>query len=175
MNDGYSLLWISILYVIGAIIKKENIEDKISCKFLIVIILVLYLFTYLWKVMYGRLISFPFNMDSNFFVNKYNSPTIMLIGIAYVILFAKFKISEKFHGLIYYFSKNCFSAYIINTNRFIYGYVIADLFVMNIDKECILLLLVIYAVMFVIISVLIDKLREKIFIHLSSYKLPRIT
>ena len=163
MNDGYSLLWISILYVIGAIIKKEKIEDKVSCKNAIVIILVMHLFTYLWKVMYGRFISVPLNLDGNFFVNKYNSPTIMLIGIAYVILFAKIRISEKFHGLISFFSKNCFSAYIINTNRFIYGYIIADLFVLNMDKKYILILLIIYAVLFVVVSVLIDKLRDRLF------------
>ena len=163
MNDGYSLLWISILYVIGAIIKKEKIEDKVSCKNAIVIILVMHLFTYLWKVMYGRFISVPLNLDGNFFVNKYNSPTIMLIGIAYVILFAKLNISEKFHGLISFFSKNCFSAYIINTNRFIYGYIIADLFVLNMDKKYILILLIIYAVLFVVVSVLIDKLRDRLF------------
>ena len=173
MNDGYSLIWICILYITGGLIKKEKIEKRISKWLMAVLIAFLYLCTWLWKVLYGILFTIPLSVDSNFFINKYNSPTIVLISVFYVMLFARLNIPNCFHKEISFFSKNSFSAYILNTNRFFYGYILADLFVkpISIMHSYVVILIVIFSILFFIFSVLIDKLRVILFKILQINKL----
>lgn len=88
LNGGYSVLWILALYIIGAILKKTNMFHNIKNYKLLVLIIILYIITYLYKI-YGFEISvFNLKLYKDSLVS-YISPTILLISVFYVIIFSK--------------------------------------------------------------------------------------
>lgn len=116
LNWGYSALWLIILYAIGAWIKKCDITNKISAKTAWLTLGVSFAATCIIKALPD-----PFRIGS---ISFYTSPTILLIAMAYVIVFAKWQPKEKTAKIIGFFAPAAFGVYLIHDNNHIRAFAI---------------------------------------------------
>lgn len=161
LSTGYSFVWLSILYIMGAIMKKYKIGEKIKPLKSLIYIFLLVIITYLWKI-YG--IEYGSLIDKELFIS-YCSPTIVGMAILYVIMFSKIEFSKLFQKIIKFLAPGAFAIYILNCQRFIWLYVIKDRFSYLAEASPYLIIskILLFSVAFVILSLLIDKVRAYIF------------
>lgn len=168
LQAGYSFLWIMILYILGAIMKKCNIGSKLKNWHIILGITILLLFTFIYKI-YG--ISF-FRINKDTFVS-YVSPTILGISILYIIGFSRIKFNSFMKKIISFAGPSAFTVYILNNHPLIWQHVMNGLFI-SIANASIIKLIVYplsFAILFTICSILIDRLRIVLFKFLNINKL----
>lgn len=160
LNDGYSCFWLILLYLLGSIIKKCNIGKSLKRYKCIIIMVLLYLLTYFYKI-YGNDISIlNIKIGKEIFIS-YTSPTIVGIAIYYIIIFSQIKYNIFFKKIIRYVSSSAFVCYIINSHRFIVEYVIKEYF-NKIDNHSTLNVFINifgFSLLFFILSIVIDKIR----------------
>lgn len=119
-KNGFSFLWLAVLYSIGAYLKKYHSHYKKRPS--------LYLAMYFFSVITTCLIKFIAEHVS--LVNngtgqeytrlmEYTSPFILLSGISLLLLFSTLKLSPKYYQPISFFSRSSFSTYLIHEHPFI--------------------------------------------------------
>ena len=171
LNGGYSFVWLVLLYILGASIKKCNIGKNLKNYQCIIAVLCLCFITYLYKI-YGLKISIlNLKITRNFLVS-YTSPTILAIAILYVINFSKLKFNNFSKRIIKFAAPSAFTIYILNNHRLIWDHIMENLFV-NISNRSIIKIFICitgFASLFVIISILLDKIRILLFnkIHIKT-------
>lgn len=164
LAEGYSVLWIVLLYVLGAIIKKCEIGKNLKFSFSVLGIFFLCLLTWFYKI-YGIEIKVSrFTIQKNLFVS-YTSPTILGVAILYIIAFSKVQFNEISQNIIKFIAPSTFAIYLLNNQRFVYDYSMKDSFSWLASES--LIKIFIYVVGFSIIfftgSIIIDKIRIKLF------------
>lgn len=167
LDDGYSFLWLLLLYIMGAIIKKCQIEKKIKNYKIYLGVICLTAITYLYKIYGFNLVISDIKMTNDLFIS-YTSPTILLIAILYTIYFSKIHFNDIVKKIIKFITPSAFAIYLINTHRLVWKYVIDNLFV-DIAKGSIIKIIlypIAFSFVFVIVVILIDKIRQYIFKHL---------
>ena len=162
LKGGYSFVWLSFMYVIGAIIKKEDIINKLSCKILFVGFASALLITWLSKVVLHFMGSFFSKIES--MLVSYCSPTIVVMSVCLLCLFAKAKIT-KLQKLISFFASSAFSVYLIHDNFQIRALLISGNFAFLNDYNAFLIPVMVFAFALgiFVICTLIDKIRVLLF------------
>ena len=160
LEKGYSFIWILLLYIMGAIIKKCDIGRNMKEWKAAVGILILVIVTYLYK-MYG----YTNDTITKDILVSYISPTILLSAVLYVIWFSKMKFNNIMKKIIKFAAGSAFSIYIINNHQVVWDNLMNRLFVEIANKELIGIIIhpLIFSVLFVIAAILIDKVRIFIF------------
>ena len=102
VKSGYSPLWLMIMYYMGAYIKKYRIAEKTPRCFSVI--------GYVSCV----LISFLFCRNGKYHLMKYNSPTMVLCGVALLLIFARMRFGRNASRIIMYFSSATFGVYLIH-------------------------------------------------------------
>ncbi len=156
LGNGYTFVWLVIMYLIGAWLKKCEIPKKTKAVSAIVTLIICMTVTCLLKF---------FSLENKDFFVSYISPTVILMAICYVILFSKMKFNRFFNAIIKFFAPATFGVYLIHeqslirasciSNRFIW---IADLSLKEIPVAIIGCVLLIF-----IICLVIEKIRMGIF------------
>lgn len=164
LENGYSVIWLLVCYIIGGVIKKCKYGILIKWQLALIMILVLGLLTLVYAK-YG--ITFDLgrlHINKNTFIN-YSSPTMLASAILYLILFSKLNIKSKYSKYISALSGNVFAAYLINTNYYVFNYIMLNAFVFLLNLSVIYMIgiVIIFSIIFVIFSAFIDKLRVKLF------------
>lgn len=164
LSSGYSFVWIAILYVMGAIIKKCKIGCKAKPIFLLFGIIILSLIGWVWKIYGFEFKVFNITVTKDFFVT-YTSPTVLGSAILYVLWFSKMHIKSVTQKIITFAAPGAFAAYILNTHPLILQYTIDKIFVPIIDRNFILIWIAVltFSFCFLILSILIDRIRILIF------------
>ena len=130
----------------------------------------MYTITYLYK-MYGleyKMYDFKYaiwdvTITKDLFVS-YTSPTILMVAILYLIGFSRIKFSTLFTKIIKFSSSASFAIYILNNHRLIWTFMISDLFLpLTNNLAKVIVYPIIFSLGFVIIAILIDKLRQLLF------------
>lgn len=164
MAGGYSFIWLLILYLLGAALKKWNIGAGMRPAAAIGGIVCLIAVSWLWKI-YGV----PFQLlgvtvDNSLFVS-YTSPTIVGTGILYVVWGSRVKLPPAAEKLIAFLAPGAFAAYLLNNQRFIWRHVMSERFaalaaapVGALAGEVLL-----FSASFVVLAILIDKVRMRLF------------
>ena len=162
-KKGYSFVWLLVLYIVGGFIGKYNLNIKFS-KILMLLLFVLCValeFGSLYLTNYMKLKGvekFKYSLVS------YMSPTMLLSGIALLVLFSKLKLG--FLGkIISFLSPLCFSVYLIHEHKVIRNKYIAGQFERFLDyptKEMVISI-VITVISIFCIGIFIDFFRECLF------------
>ncbi len=165
LNEGNSYIWIVLLYVLGSIMKKCEILKNVKTYKLIIGIILVYAVTYLYWL-YGV----KFSMMNNLSVTRYQlisyiSPTILISAIFQVVLFSRLKFNNIGKKIIKFMVSSAFAVYLINTNFLVWRFVMNDLFVGIAHSSVIKILVYVFgfSILFVIGSILIDKIRIFLF------------
>lgn len=160
LQVGYSVIWLIILYIMGAIIKKCEIGKNIKTYQALLIIWFLGIITFVF---------FKFGFETELIKNdvfiSYTSPTVLGMAIFYLIGFSKIKFSDGLMKIIKFTSSSAFAIYLINDNILIRENYIKNIFIniVNDSTFIIILHLLLFSIMFISLSLIIDKIRIIIF------------
>ncbi len=164
LTNGYSFTWLLLLYILGGAIKKCKLGRNMKNYQIVLGIILLYGITYINKLS-GILIA------KNLFIS-YTSPTILLVAMLYVIGFSRIKLNKTLIKIVKFSASSVFAVYLINTNKLIWQYYITNLFVFLAKKPIIEIITIpiAFSILFVILSILIDKIRKLLFkiLHISN-------
>ncbi len=148
-NHGYSALWLIVLYIIGALMKKIKLFEQRKSWVLIIVWLFCIFIAYFIYIYFEekRLID-------------YLSPTILLSGMIMVVLFSRMKPSPK---IISKLSPLAFGVFLLQRNTVLWGY-IKNAFAFVAKSNIVIGLLYSFGIALVIFSVglIVEFLRAKI-------------
>lgn len=162
-KNGYSFVWLLVLYIIGGFIGKYNLNIKFSkiLMLLLFIVCVALEFGNLYLTNYMKLKGVE---NFKYTLVSYTSPTMLLSGIALLVLFSKLKLG--FLGkIISFLSPLCFSVYLIHEHKVIRNKYIAGQFERFLDyptKEMVISITITVISIFCI-GIFIDFFRECLF------------
>lgn len=119
---GQSMIWLILLYIIGAWLKKCKISSTVDRKIALSVIVICIVITWIEKQY------IPVIGGSGFLYSNI-SITVLLQAISYVIIFSGFKIDGKASKLVSWFAPAAFGVYLIHTQPIIWTCYLADAFV----------------------------------------------
>ena len=165
LNSGYSVIWLLLLYSVGAIMKKISVPEKLTKGKCVLCILILYILTWCWKIIIGGDIKIMTLSVTNDSLVSYTSPTIVCISILYLALFAQIKTGPITTSVIRFLAPGAFSVYLLNDNRLIRAHYIEGRFDMIVVENSwhLFLIIVCFAIAFTIIALFVDKPRQLLF------------
>lgn len=157
INNGYSVGWLVILYLLGGIIRKYYSEYTVGKRVLLIGYLVSVLLTFITK-----LVDVPL-FELGFLIN-YNSPTMLLAAVCLVFIFKDLNVNGLVK-LTKIFAPFTFGIYLVHVHTFIFDYVFAGNFSWLVRCRPIIfvLLIVAFTILVFIICSMIEFLRIKIF------------
>jgi len=160
MAAGYSFLWISILYILGACIKKCGIGKDLKPRQAVLGILLLCLVTWVWKMAGPAAGRFSRDM-----LVSYVSPTVLGCALLHLIWFSKLTFGPGMRRFITFAAPAAFAAYILNCHKLIWAHVVVNQFAGLAARPLPVLVgyVVVFSLVFVGISILIDRARIWVF------------
>lgn len=164
LNFGYSLLWIMLVYILGAIVKKCRIGEKLKTRKAIILIIAGCVITYLYCIYGFEADIMNIKITRNMFFS-YTSPTILGISILYLIIFKKINFKSITKKIVKFAAPSSFAIYIINNHLLVWNHIMNDLFVKISNKDSIKIIttILIFSIVFVMVVLLIDQIRIFIF------------
>lgn len=129
LSRGYSAIWLTCCYVIGAYLKKYplNITPLKSLMTYFASIFLIFSIKYFSHFIF--VVFLKKDKDTNLFIN-YNSILVIISAIALVSFFEKLNIKNALcKKTLTFLSTLSFSVYLIHANYIIYGYIIKDHFI----------------------------------------------
>ena len=165
-NDGYSAIWLMILYLVGGYIRKYGQKEKgKAVKFLIGYFAMTGL-TWLSKLIIEILtLNVLGEIRAGNYLISYKSPTIVLAAVCLILFFEKIEISPFWERMIKFFSPMAFGVYLIHNHPLIFSYLLKDRFTDYVAFPWILEILAVLgtAVIINLICYAIDFIRLKLF------------
>jgi surface polysaccharide O-acyltransferase-like enzyme len=167
-NRGFNFVWLVFLYTIGAIIKKQNLFEKISNRMCLICIAISVIITWLPKFLTTTIWVPVFNFTIyNKMFDSYCSPTTLLMAIATICLFAKIKISANSFvtRVIALLSNSAFSVYLIHDSNEIRNFFIRGKFrfLTNANPFVMLIEIISIVIGIYLVCTLIDQARIYLF------------
>ena len=164
LNNGYSFIWLTILYTLGAIMKKCQIGKNLKKYQAVLLITSLSIITFITFIYGKELNLFDITITKKLFVN-YTSPTVLISAVLYLILFNKIKLPKILSKIIKFLSTSSFAIYLINENYLIRNnYIKGKLrYLATTSPTDLLFKVLAYSIIFIICAMLIDKVRFYIF------------
>jgi len=162
LNGGYHFLWISILFVIGSLIKKLHLFEKIETSKMIIIYIICNIVSWLTKVITGSedLIS-------------YISPTILLSAITLLIVFSRLKPNKHFVSFIVPLTTG---VYLFQCNSIVWSLLDKRfVFVSEMNPLLGVFTVLILALVIFLSGGLVDFLRQKLYILLKIDSFSRVS
>ena len=164
LNRGYSFVWLLILYLLGAIIRKCDIGQNMSSASAFAGIVLCCMVSYLWKL-YGiefEVLNITVNRD---FFESYVSPTHVCAAILHVVLFSKIKCNDAWKKIIAFSAPGAFAVYLVNEQKFVREYMMMEKFTYLAESPVYILILHVVgtALAFLVISVVMDHIRQRLF------------
>lgn len=166
LNRGYSTVWLLIVYLFGAYIKKFNIQEKIT-----VLKSLLGFFAAVTVTFISKFVIFYFTekvcgkvMNDNVFVS-YRSITILLAAVFLLLFCLNVRVCGFGEKIISLLSPLALGIYLIHVHPMVFKYIFKNAFVSFADKSPIIMLLCVFAATTVVFMVcaLIEWIRIKLF------------
>lgn len=121
---GHSPLWLGVLYIFGAAMKKLRVPESMSSKKALLIYASAAVFTALFKITGDRLLRF---VPGSLFVRD-TSPTVLLCAAALLVAFARFKLGRKLTEFAVLFAPAAFGVYLLHVSPLVFEHVIGNRF-----------------------------------------------
>lgn len=119
--DGYSVLWLGVLYLLGAYIKKYNFSKKHSVPLWLAVYLICVLLSWISKLAIEKyqIALFSGSVNSEIPI-KYISPAMIIAGISLVCAFSKIKPKKLSCKFIKFLAPLTFGVYLIHVHPYIW-------------------------------------------------------
>lgn len=164
LNEGYSFVWLILLYVIGALLKKNDLYKRLNKK--------LYLFTALAACMVMNYVSAFFGLSlyntvkiSAMAIYSYTDPYIVILSVCMLLLFANMNIGNKMKKVTAFTAPAAFGVFLIHTQSIMFDQVITSMFswITELPVGLCLPVNILCTVCIFTVCVMIEKLRIKLF------------
>lgn len=109
---GYSAVWLSALYLIGACVKLDKLYERAHVRFFVLVYFASVAIMLLWQAVYKR--------ESVLLVN-YLSPTVLACSIALLCAFCQLRVPDRLAGTAKFLSSTSFGVYLIHVSPFIWS------------------------------------------------------
>lgn len=166
---GYSFIWLLVLYVVGAWIKKNGINVRLKKVFWIILIIFPVIIAWLFKM---------FSPVANGVFVSYISPAVAIEAVSFVALFSGIKLNQKVVSVVKRLSPAAFGVYLIHVHPLIWTRVITNSFSWIARSSPLILVLQVLGCALVIFSVclLIELIRLTIFkfLNIDNFILERV-
>lgn len=177
LNGGYSAIWLMIVYLFGAYIRKYDICEKITSLKCVVGFFLMIVLTFASKItisFFTKSFLGQVKFDNTFI--SYISITILLSAIFLFLFCLKIKINNLASKLICFLSPAALGIYLIHVHPLVFNFLIKDAFVSFVIKSPIAMILcVILASLAIFVScAIIELLRIQIFKLIKVSKLSEI-
>lgn len=165
-NDGYSAIWLMILYLVGGYIRKygRSIEGK-ATRFLVGYFIMVG-FTWLSKLFIEILtLHFLGEVRAGNYLISNKSPTILFAAVFLLLFFERIRISSFWKRIICFCSPMAFGVYLIHNHPLVFYYLMKDRFSEYVGFPWILEILAVFgtAVCINLICYMIDFIRLELF------------
>lgn len=128
IENGYSPVWLGVLYIFGAIFGKYKDRIRTNKWVLLGGYLGAVAFTVVSKfVLFHLNFFYGFTLYDDFILIRYNSPTMVIASVCLLLLFANLNV-KKISKVIKLLAPTTFGVYIIHTEPFIWEHLLADRF-----------------------------------------------
>lgn len=124
LAGGHSPLWLGVLYIFGAAMKKLRVLESMSSKKALLIYVSAAVFTALFKITGDRLLRF---VPGSLFVRD-TSPTVLLCAAALLVAFVRFKPGRKLNEFAVLFAPAAFGVYLLHVSPLVFEHVIGNRF-----------------------------------------------
>lgn len=166
LAEGYSVLWLILLYIVGACIKKYGWGTRLSVGKTAGLYVGAVLLS--WGVKLGTEYTgthfFEASWNGNLLLS-YLSPTMLLAAIALFLIFKRLTLSLKIEKAVALFAPAAFGVYLIHKQEYVTGHFIMGKFTGYAQKNAGMMLLsvLLTAVLVFAVCILIDLVRCRIF------------
>lgn len=162
LRNGYSFVWIALMYLLGGIIKKVEFGRNIRKSILFLTYLLAVLVTWGAKFVLER---HPMEDISPNLLYSYSSITMLICAIALLLLFSRLEIKGRAAWIIKKASPLAFSVYIIHANQLVWSNWLASRYTDFGGKTPVLLAVsILAAALFIyVVCSLLDAVRAHIF------------
>ncbi len=117
LNKGYSMIWLAIMYVVGASIKKYDFGKDVKNYWNIIAFFISFLLVFLSRIIIGILTNLILGEEKfTGILIGYTSPLILLMAISIFIYFKNIKISTAIGKLFSLISPYIFAVLIVHQN-----------------------------------------------------------
>ena len=156
IGSGYSLPWLTVMYLLGAWIKKCDIANQIKGWILGVVMAFCWIFTWLYTL---------YSPVKNDILLTYTSPTIVLAALCLLVLFSKISVGSGLQKCIRFFAPATFGVYIIHMQPVLKEELLPNLFhwMAQLQWWLIPLAVLACAVAIFLLCLFIEKLRILVF------------
>ena len=158
LAGGYSVIWLVILYIIGAWMKKCDIPNRLKNKKLIIGTIGFILFIWCIRIVVSE------SAISWIFVG-YTNIMMVFIAFALVCIYSKISLGKRIQRFVKCFSPAAFGVYLIHTNLVIFNNILAGAFtwIADIPSGLISICVVILSLIIFAVCLLIEKVRLSVF------------
>ena len=165
LREGYSVLWLGILYVLGAYVARYNPFEKWSKTFCFLGYFVCVLLTIASKIAIGFASKTLFGeIKYTTFLVSYLSPTITLAALFLVCAFSKFTFRETVNKVISHLAPLSFGVYLIHCHPIVFSAMYNRFAWVSAKPICFAVLLVIAISLAIFIACMVlDWLRLQLF------------
>ena len=172
---GFSVIWISLLYVIGAIIKKTGMDKSVKISGAVIGIVLSYIGSFVafllfnsFKGEYAKVFNYLdiLTHDDFYATVTYAFPTMITAAIFIFMLFSKINIKNNIAiKIIEFVTPAVFAVYIINGHHLIWDYVINGALYDYCHSSAaeILWKVISFSVIFTVSAIMVDILRIRLF------------
>lgn len=163
VNRGYSALWLTLLYLLGAILHHCDVVSKVKARVAFLAYAACILVTWLYKY-----VAETHNVgggDWPVFPVTYVFPLVVLAAVALVLCFARLRIGSFPQKLIAFFAPLSFGVYLVHSQRYFWRYFLSGRFTPLATAHPVVLVCatLLFAVLLFIVCALIDFLRDRLF------------
>jgi len=166
LNNGYSAIWLVIVYLFGAYIRKYDICEKTTSFKCIIGFFAMIVLTFVSKItiwFFTKKVFGQAKFEDTFI--SYISITILLSAIFLFLFCLKIKINNLASKVIYFVSPAALGVYLIHVHPLIFEFLIKDAFVSFATKTPIAMILciIVASVAIFVLCAIIELLRIQIF------------
>lgn len=166
LGSGYTAIWLMIVYIFGAYIKKYDVQQKITAKKSLLGFFVMVVLTLLSKAVihFGTKIVFGAPREENVLIS-YTSITILLAAVFMFLFCLNVKINKLSTKIICWLAPTTLSVYLIHVHPLVFKYIINGAFISFASKPVLVMVLYVLITAFVIFVIcsVIDMLRIQLF------------
>ena len=128
LHDGYSVLWLAVVYLLGGYLGKYELLDRLSPGKWLLVFLCAVVFAWaprmlalawkprLWYDAYGNILI------------EYTSPAIVLAAAALLAVFSRLRLSEGSQGIVAKISPCAFGVYLLHAHPLVFRHVLENRF-----------------------------------------------
>ena len=128
LHDGYSVLWLAVVYLLGGCLGKYRLLDRLSPGKWLLVFLCAVVFAWaprmlalawkprLWYDAYGNILI------------EYTSPAIVLAAAALLAVFSRLRLSEGSQGIVAKVSPCAFGVYLLHAHPLVFRHVLENRF-----------------------------------------------